>query len=426
MEEIKFALDTFYAIMSGALVMWMAAGFTMLEAGLVQKKDVSEIVTKNLGLFSIACVMYLVCGFVLMYPSDAIFAIAGGLDEAGDVISYGILPSIGTSWGLSTDMPLEEIGMAYSMDYSQQADFFFQVVFVATAMSIVSGAVAGRMKLIPFFIFTVILTGFIYPIQGYWNWGGGFLSTLGYSDYAGSGTVHLLGAAAALGVVTLLGPRNGKYGANGSVNPMPGSNIPLAALGVLILWLGWFGFNGGSELVISDEASAIAVSLVFLNTNMAAAGGVIGALILSLAMTGKSDVTMVINGAIAGLVAITAGPSAPSGGEAVIIGLIGGCIVYASILFFDRTLRIDDPVGAISAHGIVGIFGVMVVPFTNADASLVTQLYGVLAIGGFGFLASYASVYLINRVMPIRASDEEQSVGLDVSEIGVEAYPEFK
>jgi len=426
MEEIKFALDTFYAIMSGALVMWMAAGFTMLEAGLVQKKDVSEIVTKNLGLFSIACVMYLVCGFMLMYPSDAIFAIAGGLDEAGDIISYGILPSIGTSWGLSTDMPLEEIGMAYSMDYSQQADFFFQVVFVATAMSIVSGAVAGRMKLIPFFIFTVILTGFIYPIQGYWNWGGGFLSTLGYSDYAGSGTVHLLGAAAALGVVTLLGPRNGKYGANGSVNPMPGSNIPLAALGVLILWLGWFGFNGGSELVISDEASAIAVSQVFLNTNMAAAGGVIGALILSLAMTGKSDVTMVINGAIAGLVAITAGPSAPSGGEAVIIGLIGGCIVYASILFFDRTLRIDDPVGAISAHGIVGIFGVMVVPFTNVDASLVTQLYGVLAIGGFGFLASYASVYLINRVMPIRASDEEQSVGLDVSEIGVEAYPEFK
>ena len=426
MEEIKFALDTFYAIMSGALVMWMAAGFTMLEAGLVQKKDVSEIVTKNLGLFSIACVMYLVCGFVLMYPSDAIFAIAGGLDEAGDVISYGILPSIGTSWGLSTDMPLEEIGMAYSMDYSQQEDFFFQVVFVATAMSIVSGAVAGRMKLIPFFIFTVILTGFIYPIQGYWNWGGGFLSTLGYSDYAGSGTVHLLGAAAALGVVTLLGPRNGKYGANGSVNPMPGSNIPLAALGVLILWLGWFGFNGGSELVISDEASAIAVSQVFLNTNMAAAGGVIGALILSLAMTGKSDVTMVINGAIAGLVAITAGPSAPSGGEAVIIGLIGGCIVYASILFFDRTLRIDDPVGAISAHGIVGIFGVMVVPFTNVDASLVTQLYGVLAIGGFGFLASYASVYLINLVMPIRASDEEQSVGLDVSEIGVEAYPEFK
>ena len=426
MEEMKFALDTFYAIMSGALVMWMAAGFTMLEAGLVQKKDVSEIVTKNLGLFSIACVMYLVCGFALMYPADAVFAIAGGLDEAGEAISYGIFPAIATSWGLSTDMPLEEIGMAYGMDYSQQADFFFQVVFVATAMSIVSGAVAGRMKLIPFFIFTVILTAFIYPVQGYWNWGGGFLNVLGYSDYAGSGTVHLLGAAAALGVVTLLGARNGKYGADGSINPMPGSNIPLAALGVLILWLGWFGFNGGSELVISDEASAIAVSQVFLNTNMAAAGGVIGALVLSLVMTGKSDVTMVINGAIAGLVAITAGPSAPSGGESVIIGFLGGLLVYASILFFDSKVKVDDPVGAISAHGIVGIFGVMVVPFTNPDATFLIQLVGVISIAGFGFMASYGAVYLINMITPIRATDEEQAVGLDASEIGVEAYPEFK
>jgi Amt family ammonium transporter len=404
----------------------MAAGFTMLEAGLVQKKDVSEIVTKNLGLFSIACVMYLACGFMLMYPSDAVFAISGGLDEAGEAIVYGILPAIGSSWGLSTDMPLEEIGMAYGMDYSQQADFFFQVVFVATAMSIVSGAVAGRMKLIPFFIFAIILTAFIYPVQGYWNWGGGFLSVLGYSDYAGSGTVHLLGAAAALGVVTLLGPRAGKYGADGSINPLPGSNIPLAALGVLILWLGWFGFNGGSELVISDEASAIAVSQVFLNTNMAAAGGVLGALVLSLIMTKKSDVTMVINGAIAGLVAITAGPSAPTGGESVIIGFLGGLLVYASILFFDSKLKVDDPVGAISAHGIVGIFGVMVVPFTNGDASFLIQFVGVLAIAGFGFIASYGAVYVINMVTPIRATDEEQAIGLDASEIGVEAYPEFK
>ena len=426
MEEIKFALDTFYAIMSGALVMWMAAGFTMLEAGLVQKKDVSEIVTKNLGLFSIASVMYLVCGFMLMYPTDAVFSISGGIDEAGEAIVYGILPAIGSSWGLSTDMPLEEIGMAYGMDYSQQADFFFQVVFVATAMSIVSGAVAGRMKLIPFFIFAIILTAFIYPVQGYWNWGGGFLSVLGYSDYAGSGTVHLLGAAAALGVVTLLGPRAGKYGADGSINPLPGSNIPLAALGVLILWLGWFGFNGGSELVISDEASAIAVSQVFLNTNMAAAGGVLGALVLSLIMTKKSDVTMVINGAIAGLVAITAGPSAPTGGESVIIGFLGGLLVYASILFFDSKLKVDDPVGAISAHGIVGIFGVMVVPFTNGDASFLIQFVGVLAIAGFGFIASYGAVYVINMVTPIRATDEEQAIGLDASEIGVEAYPEFK
>ena len=411
MEEVKFALDTFYAIMAGALVMWMAAGFTMLEAGLVQKKDVSEIVTKNLGLYSIACIMYLTCGFVLMYP-------AGAMIE-------GVLPSIGTSWTLSTALPNEEIGMPYGMDYSQQADFFFQVVFVATAMSIVSGAVAGRMKLLPFFIFAIVLTGFIYPIQGYWNWGGGFLSSGGYSDYAGSGTVHLCGAAAALAVVTVLGARKGKYNFDGTSNAMPGSNIPMAALGAWILWLGWFGFNGGSELIVSDEASAIAVSQVFLNTNMAAAGGVVAALFTSLFLTGKMDVTMAINGAIAGLVAITAGPSAPSGGTAVLIGAVGGIIVYASILFLDKTLKIDDPVGAISAHGVVGIFGVMVVPLTS-DASFGMQFVGVVAIGGFTYVASLITIFVINMVMPIRATDEEQDMGLDASEIGVESYPEFK
>ena len=411
MDEIKFAMDTFYAIMAGALVMWMAAGFTMLEAGLVQKKDVSEIVTKNLGLYSIACIMYLACGFILMYPGSAVIE--------------GILPSIGSSWGLSTALPIEEIGMEYGMDYSQQADFFFQVVFVATAMSIVSGAVAGRMKLIPFFLFAVILTGFIYPIQGYWNWGGGFLSSGGYSDYAGSGTVHLCGAAAALAIVTVLGPRRGKYNSDGSVNAMPGSNIPIAALGAWILWLGWFGFNGGSELVVSSEASAISVSQVFLNTNMAAAGGVVAALLTSLFATGKMDVTMAINGAIAGLVAITAGPSAPSGGEAVIIGAIGGIFVYFSILFFEKRLKIDDPVGAISAHGVVGIYGVMVVPFTS-EASFLWQLYGVVAIAGFTYIASLIAINVINSFIAIRATDEEQLAGLDSTEVGVEAYPEFK
>ena len=404
-------MDTFYAIMAGALVMWMAAGFTMLEAGLVQKKDVSEIVTKNLGLYSIACIMYLACGFILMYPGSAVIE--------------GILPSIGSSWGLSTALPIEEIGMEYGMDYSQQADFFFQVVFVATAMSIVSGAVAGRMKLIPFFLFAVILTGFIYPIQGYWNWGGGFLSSGGYSDYAGSGTVHLCGAAAALAIVTVLGPRRGKYNSDGSVNAMPGSNIPIAALGAWILWLGWFGFNGGSELVVSSEASAISVSQVFLNTNMAAAGGVVAALLTSLFATGKMDVTMAINGAIAGLVAITAGPSAPTGGEAVIIGAIGGIIVYFSILFFEKRLKIDDPVGAISAHGVVGIYGVMVVPFTS-EASFLWQLYGVVAIAGFTYIASLIAINVINSFIAIRATDEEQLAGLDSTEVGVEAYPEFK
>ena len=415
MEEIKFALDTFYAVMAGALVMWMAAGFTMLEAGLVQKKDVSEIVTKNLGLYSIACIMYLLCGFILMYPSGSAF---------GFEFLDGYLPAIGSSVTLSTGLPNEEIGMPYGMDYSQQADFFFQVVFVATAMSIVSGAVAGRMKLIPFFIFAIILTGFIYPIQGYWNWGGGFLNQMGYSDYAGSGTVHLCGAAAALAVVMVLGPRKGKYGYDGSVNPMPGSNIPLAALGAWILWLGWFGFNGGSELAVASEGSAIAVSQVFLNTNMAAAGGVVAALAMSLIMTGKMDVTMAINGAIAGLVAITADPLSPSGGVAVLVGALGGIIVYFSILFLEKS-GIDDPVGAISAHGIVGIFGVLAVSVTGG-ASFVTQLIGVIAIAGFTFVVSFAATIVINSILPIRATDEEQDLGLDVSEIGVEAYPEFK
>jgi len=409
--EIAFALDTFYAVMSGALVMFMAAGFTMLEAGLVQKKDVSEIVTKNIGLYSIACIMYLVCGFMVMYPGSAIIE--------------GYLPAFSlASLGLSTALPNEEIGMPYGMDYSQQADFFFQVVFVATAMSIVSGAVAGRMKLIPFFLFAIVLTGVIYPIQGYWNWGGGFLSSMGYSDYAGSGTVHLCGAAAALAVVLVLGPRNGKYAEDGTSLPMPGSNIPMAALGVWILWLGWFGFNGGSELIVSTEASAIAVSQVFLNTNMAASGGVVAAILISLILTGKMDVTMAMNGAIAGLVAITAGPSAPSAGAAVLIGAAGGALVYFSILFFDKKLKIDDPVGAISAHGVVGILGVMVVPLTS-DASIVHQLIGVVAIAGFTFVASFITISVINSFMPIRATDEEQYAGLDSSEIGVEAYPEF-
>ena len=412
MEEIAFALDTFYAVMAGALVMFMAAGFTMLEAGLVQKKDVSEIVTKNIGLYSIACIMYLACGFVIMYP--------------GSYIIEGVLPTIfGTnSFALSTSLPNEDIGMPYGMDYSQQADFFFQVVFVATAMSIVSGAVAGRMKLLPFYLFAIVLTGLIYPIQGAWNWGGGFLSSMGYSDYAGSGTVHLCGAAAALAVVMVLGPRNGKYAADGTSQPMPGSNIPMAALGVWILWLGWFGFNGGSELIVSNEAAAIAVSQVFMNTNMAACGGVVAAILMSLFFTGKMDVTMAMNGAIAGLVAITAGPSAPSGGTAVLIGAAGGALVYFSILFFDKTLKLDDPVGAISAHGVVGILGVMVVPLTS-DASFIYQAIGAASIAGFTFLASLGTILLINSFMPIRASDEEQYAGLDVSEIGVDAYPEF-
>ena len=409
MEEIKFALDTFYALMAGALVMWMAAGFTMLEAGMIKKKNAAEIVTKNLGLYSIACIMYLVCGFALMYPGGAL------LD--------GVIPSIGTSLGLSTSMDNADIGIPYSMDYSQQADFFFQVVFVATAMSIVSGAVAGRMKILPFFLFAIVLTGFIYPIQGYWNWGGGFLSgSVGYSDYAGSGTVHLCGAAAALAVVHVLGPRKGKYNSDGSSNVIAGSNIPMAALGVWILWLGWFGFNGGSELVVSNESAAIAVSQVFLNTNIAAAGGVVASLMISQLVKGKMDITMAMNGAIAGLVAITAAPSAPSAGAALLIGAVGGIIVYFSITGLDKR-GIDDPVGAISAHGVVGIWGVMAVCFTGG--SLFAQAAGVLAIAGFTYATSLVTILVIDRFIPIRASDMEQDTGLDLVETGVEAYPEF-
>ena len=405
MEEIKFALDTFYAVMAGALVMWMAAGFTMLEAGMIQSKNASAIVTKNLGLYSIACIMYLMCGFILMYPGGALID--------------GVIPSIGTSLGLSTSMDNADIGIPYGMDYSQQADFFFQVVFVATAMSIVSGAVAGRMKIVPFFLFAVVLTGFIYPIQGYWNWGGGFLSEMGYSDYAGSGTVHLCGAAAALAVVNVLGPRKGKYNSDGSSNVIPGSNIPMAALGVWILWLGWFGFNGGSELVVSNEAAAIAVSQVFLNTNIAAAGGVVATLITSQVVTKKMDITMAMNGAIAGLVAITAAPSAPTAGAALMIGAVGGIIVYFSLIILDRRFGIDDPVGAISAHGVVGIWGVMAVVFTGG--SLVSQFVGVLAIAGFTYAMSLLTILFIDKFLPIRATDEEQELGLDAVETGVKS-----
>jgi Amt family ammonium transporter len=409
MEEIKFAVDTFYAVMAGALVMWMAAGFTMLEAGMIKKKNAAEIVTKNLGLYSIACIMFLVCGFALMYPGGAL------LD--------GVIPSIGTSLGLSTSMDNADIGIPYGMEYSQQADFFFQVVFVATAMSIVSGAVAGRMKILPFFLFAIVLTGFIYPIQGYWNWGEGFLnSSLGYSDYAGSGTVHLCGAAAALAVVHVLGPRKGKYNSDGSSNVIAGSNIPMAALGVWILWLGWFGFNGGSELVVSNESAAINVSQVFLNTNIAAAGGVVASLMISQLVKGKMDITMAMNGAIAGLVSITAAPVAPSAGAALLIGAVGGIIVYFSITGLDKR-GIDDPVGAISAHGVVGIWGVMAVCFTGG--SLLAQAAGVLAIAGFTYVASLITILVINSFMPIRATDMEQDTGLDLVETGVEAYPEF-
>ena len=403
---MEFALNTFYLVLSGAFVMWMAAGFTMLEAGLVRSKNVSEIVTKNLGLYSIACVMYLACGFYLMYPGD-------------DVIN-AYLPGMGTTWGIS----LAGLTANYDLGYSDAADFFFQVVFVATAMSIVSGAVAERMRLVPFFIFAVVMTGFIYPVQGYWKWGGGWLDAIGYTDFAGSGVVHLCGASAALAAVLILGARAGKYGSDGSVTVMRGSNIPIAALGAFILWLGWFGFNGGSQLAVHTVDNANAVAQVFLNTNAAAAGGVLGAIIISKILTGKMDVTMGINGAIAGLVAITAAPDTPSGGLATIIGLIGGVIVYFSVVFFDSVLKVDDPVGAISAHGTVGVWGIMATPLSGAGA-FGTQAIGAVSIFLWTFITAGATLLVIKAIMGLRPTLEDEMEGMDSSEVGVSAYPEF-
>ena len=406
MTEMEFALNTFYLVISGAFVMWMAAGFTMLEAGLVRSKNVSEIVTKNLGLYSIACVMYLACGFYLVYPGD-------------DVIN-AYLPGMGTTWGIS----LSGLTANYDLGYSDAADFFFQVVFVATAMSIVSGAVAERMRLIPFFIFAVVMTGFIYPVQGYWKWGGGWLDAIGYTDFAGSGVVHLCGASAALAAVLILGARSGKYGSDGSVTVMRGSNIPIAALGAFILWLGWFGFNGGSQLAVHTVDNANAVAQVFLNTNAAAAGGVLGAIIISKVLTGKMDVTMGINGAIAGLVAITAAPDTPSGGLATIIGAVGGVIVYFSVVFFDSLLKVDDPVGAISAHGTVGVWGIMATPLSGAGA-FGTQAIGAVSIFLWTFITAGATLLVIKAIMGLRPTLEDEMEGMDASEVGVSAYPEF-
>jgi len=411
LSELSYALDTFYFLVCGALVMWMAAGFTMLESGLVRAKNTAEILTKNVGLYSIACIMYMLCGYSIMYPG----AYEGGVFQSLSTLGTGLLGS--------SDNAVEDV-VAGDTYYSNLSDFFFQVVFVATAMSIVSGAVAERMKLWSFFLFTVLLTGFIYPVQGFWKWGSGWLNELGFLDFAGSGVVHLCGAAAALAGVLLLGARKGKYGPAGQVNAIPGSNLPLAALGTLILWLGWFGFNGGSELKISDVGEANSVALVFVNTNMAAAGGLVFALLLARLWFGKADLTMALNGALAGLVAITAEPLTPAPLTATLIGAVGGLIVVASIVLLDK-LRIDDPVGAISVHGVVGIWGLIAVCFTNGDAKLWVQLVGMLSIFAWVFVTSFIVWFVISKTLGIRVSEEEEYEGVDISECGLEAYPEF-
>ncbi len=406
--ELSYALDTFYFLMSGALVMWMAAGFTMLEAGLVRAKNTAEILTKNVGLYSIACIMYMVCGYGIMY---------------GDGISSW-LPSIGFLSADDNTVAAVTAGGDDAPYYSNLSDFFFQVVFVATAMSIVSGAVAERMKLWSFFLFAVVLTGFIYPVQGFWKWGGGFLDQAGFLDFAGSGVVHICGAAAALAGVILLGARKGKYGPGGQISAIPGCNLPLATLGAWVLWLGWFGFNGGSQLAVSSVENSNAVALIFVNTNMAAAGGLVAALITARFRFGKADLTMALNGALAGLVAITAEPLTPTPGMATLIGGVGGLIVVFSIVFLDR-IRIDDPVGAISVHGVVGIWGLLAVCITNADASLMAQLLGIGVIFGWVFGASFLVWAIIKATIGIRIDEQGEYEGADLAECGLEAYPEF-
>lgn len=408
LTELSYALDTFYFLISGALVMWMAAGFAMLEAGLVRSKNTAEILTKNVALFSIACVMYQLCGYNIMYPAEAVNSVWPGIGFllGEDHTAADVLASNGETY------------------YSVMADFFFQVVFVATAMSIVSGAVAERMKLWAFLVFSVVMTGFIYPIQGFWKWGGGFLDQMGFLDFAGSGVVHLCGATAALAAVLLLGARKGKYGPNGEIHPIPGCNMPMATLGMFILWMGWFGFNGGSELKISDIGEANAVAMVFVNTNAAAAAGVISALLTAHLLFGKADLSMTLNGALAGLVAITAEPLTPTPLLASVVGAIAGVIVVFSIISLDK-MKIDDPVGAISVHGIVGIWGLLAVCISNPEASLVAQLAGIGSIFGFVFVASLATWFVIKAVMGIRVTEEEEYQGVDYSECGMEAYPEF-
>ena len=415
--ELQYAIDTFYFLVCGALVMWMAAGFSMLEAGLVRSKNTAEILTKNVALFAISCIMYMVIGYQLMYSGGGVFlsGMAPGLDDAA------VAAALATS---------AENGFGGDSVYSGASDFFFQVVFVATAMSIVSGAVAERMKLWAFLAFAVVMTGVIYPLEGSWTWGGQSvfgmfnLGDLGFSDFAGSGIVHMAGAAAALAGVLLLGARKGKYGPEGQINAIPGANLPLATLGTFILWMGWFGFNGGSVLKLGDMANAHSVAMVFLNTNTAAAGGAIAAMITARLLFGKADLTMLLNGALAGLVVITAEPSTPTALTATLFGAIGGVLVVLSIRMLDK-LKIDDPVGAISVHGVCGLLGLMVVPLTNSGASFSGQLIGAATIFIWVFVASLVVWGILKAVIGIRVSEEEEYEGVDIGECGLEAYPEF-
>ncbi len=404
-SEVAYILNTFSFLISGVLVMWMAAGFGMLEAGLVRGRNVATICLKNISLFSIAGILYYAIGYNLMYA---------GVD-GGWIGSLGL-------WGADDAAALAG---DFSGGYAAGSDWFFQMVFCGAACSVVSGTVAERIKFWPFLIFCTVLTGVIYPIQGSWTWGGGWLAEMGFSDYAGSTIVHSVGGWAALSGAIILGARTGKFGKGGRVNPMPGSNLTLATLGTFILWMGWFGFNGGSALALGTAASAIEQSNVYINTNLAAAGGLVAAMIMLQLLYKKVDITMALNGALAGLVSITAGPAAPSPGAAIIIGAVGGVLVVFAVPLFDK-LKIDDVVGALSVHLVCGIWGTMAVPFTNDETSFVTQFVGIAAIGIFTLAASAIVWFALKLTVGIRVSAEEEMVGTDMVELGLKAYPDFQ
>jgi len=404
-SEMSYILNTFSFLITGVLVMWMAAGFAMLESGLVRSKNVATICLKNIALFGVAGILFYLTGYNLMYA---------GVD-GGWIGSFGI-------WAADDAAALAG---DYSGNYAAASDWFFQMVFCGAACSVVSGCVAERIKLWSFMVFCIVLTGFIYPVQGSWVWGGGWLSEMGFTDYAGSTLVHSVGGWAALTGAIILGARKGKYGKDGRVNAMPGNNIPLATIGTFILWMGWYGFNGGSVLSLGSAGSAIEMSNVFVNTNTAACGGMIAAMLMVQVLYKKTDVTMALNGALAGLVSITAGPATPSLGAALVIGAVGGVLVVLAVPFFDK-LKIDDVVGALSVHLVCGIWGTMAVPFTNSEASFVTQGIGVAAIGAFVLVTSAITWFVVKLIMGLRCSEEEEMLGLDVTEIGLSAYPDFQ
>ncbi|MDB3952648.1 ammonium transporter [Alphaproteobacteria bacterium] len=416
-DEVAFVFNTFSFLVHGFLVMLMAAGFAMLESGLVRTKNTAAICLKNIALYSIAGIMFYLIGYNLMYT---------GVPEGGWIGSFSLLYNTSEAElaliNAENKTP-ELVKGAMGDGYSVMSDWFFQMVFVATAASIVSGTVAERIKVWPFLIFVVVLTAFIYPVQASWVWGGGWLDQMGFSDFAGSTLVHSTGGWAALTGAIILGARKGKYGPNGEVQPIPGANLPLATLGTFILWFGWFGFNGGSQLALGSAADAAAIAIVYVNTNLAAAAGVVAAMIVAQLLYKKIDLTFALNGAIAGLVSITAGPDLQNHLHAIIVGAIGGVLVAIAVPFLDK-LKIDDVVGAISAHLVAGIWGTLAVGIFGSG-SILTQAIGIVAIGAFVVITSAIVWYVLKVSVGIRVDEEAEIIGLDKDELGMEAYPEF-